>query len=75
MCDNPDVIKALLAAEGNSYEATPIMIIYIVTGAANPNIKDVNNRTPMEYAVEKQLNYCALLLSKAQGGEVGGEVG
>lgn len=57
VCDNPDVIKALLAAE------------------ANPNIKDVNNRTPMEYAVEKQLNYCALLLSKAQGGEVGGEVG
>ena len=51
------------------------MIIHIVTGTANPNIKDVNDCTPMEYAVEKQLNYCTLLLSKGQGAEVGGKVG
>ena len=48
--------------------------VIIVTNIANPNIKDVTNRTAMEYAIEKQLNYCALLLSKAQGGEVA-EVG
>ena len=42
-----------------------------VANIANPDIKDVTNRTAMEYAIEKQLNYCALLLSKPQGGEVG----
>ncbi|XP_065884108.1 ankyrin repeat, PH and SEC7 domain containing protein secG-like [Dysidea avara] len=58
VCDNPDVIKALLVAE------------------ANPNIKDVTNRTPLDYAMEKQLNYCALLLSNAQqSGEVGTDQG
>ena len=46
----------------------------IVTDVANPSIKDATNRTAREYALEKQLNYCALLLSKAQGGEIG-EVG
>ena len=47
------------------------LFYYSFAGAANPNIKDATNRTPMDYAVEKQLNYCALLLSKAQGGEAG----
>ena len=32
----------------------------------------MTNRTPLDYATEKQFNYCALLLSNAQqGGEVG----
>ena len=48
-----------------------IYIIIIITVAANPNIKDVSNRTPLDYALEKQLTYCALLLSQAQGGETG----
>ena len=38
---------------------------------ANPNIKDITDRTPLDYASEKKLNYCALLLSNAQqSGEV-----
>lgn len=69
MCDNPDVIRALLAAEGTQPLAGWVFILLLLT--ANPNTKDASNRTPLEYAVEKQLNYCALLLSKAQGGEVG----
>ena len=48
--------------------------VITVTNVVNSNIKDVTNRTAMEYAIEKRLNYCALLLSKAQGYEVG-EVG
>ena len=69
VCDNPDVIRALLAAEG-TIQLCVFMLLLLLT--ANPNIKDASNRTPLEYAIEKQLNYCALLLSKAQGG---GEVG
>ena len=39
---------------------------------ANPSIKDITDCTPLDYASEKQLNYCALLLSNAQqSGEVG----
>ena len=53
---------------------TTVDYVITVTNVANPNIKDVTNRTAMGYAIEKQLNYCALLLSKAQGGEIG-EVG
>jgi len=44
---------------------------YFTTSIANPNIKDIANCTPIEYALEKQLNYYALLLSKAQGGKLG----
>jgi len=71
VCDNPDVIKALLAAEGIKTIYWSIFMRFIVV-LANPNIKDVTNRTPLDYAMEKQLNYCALLLSSAQqSGEVG----
>jgi hypothetical protein len=34
---------------------------------AEPNIKDSSEKTALDYATEKGLHYCSLLLTKSEG--------
>jgi len=49
VCENPEVIRALLA------------------NGAEPNMRDSSGYTALDYATERSLHYCALLLTKTEG--------
>ncbi len=57
--------------EANTILATPEMSIYtyyiIYTHTADSSIRDSSDHTALDYAVERGLHYCGLLLSKADG--------
>ena len=39
----------------------------IVSHVADPSIRDSSDHTALDYAIERGLHYCALLLSKTEG--------
>lgn len=34
---------------------------------ADPNIRDFSEKTALDYAIEKEMHYCGLILTKAEG--------
>lgn len=73
VCENPEVIRALLAHGGKSEYtylwATSIIwsLLESFTNVAEPNIKDSSQKRALDYATEKGFHYCSLLLAKTEG--------
>ena len=73
VCENPEVIRALLVNGGmqctDSYRNSNSQQRYCIinTRAADSSIRDSSDHTALDYAVERGLHYCGLLLSKADG--------
>ena len=42
------------------------LIIYFFFATANASLQDCSGYTALDYALERQLHYCALLLSSSQ---------
>ena len=68
MCENPEVIRALIHHGSEYYNASCSTVskcnCNIETG--DPNIRDSSGKTPLDYALEKGLHYCGLILTKAE---------
>ena len=64
VCESPDAVRALLTLGGSHTFTNEFMHLFVT---ANPDVKDFSQMTAMDYAIQKELHYCALLLSQAEG--------
>lgn len=70
VCESPDAVRALLTLGGTHtfynvvFSESVYMAPFLI---ANTGVKDFSEMTAMDYATQKELHYCALLLSQAEG--------
>ena len=65
VCENAEAIKILLEFRGMIKTQMIRLYIYplLCYGClADPEVRDCKNQTPLDYAREKKLHYCSLLL-------------